>query len=413
MNRLGFLTAAAGAFALTACGGDNGSATGTTATQLGPSITSAVGSDKPGLVFGDLNGDGKPDFFIRGEPVIFVGQGDGSFRAAGALPGAFSPWIAADFNGDGKVDIAGCASLHSVAVALGNGDLSFGTAIESPVPGIQFGGIEVGGCEALGVAVGDFNGDGKLDLAVPLNGNVIADSGVAVLFGNGDGTFRVGPVQVIATGRALFAFEVSDLNRDGKLDLLVSTLGNFLPAGGSIQIQLGHGDGTFGPPLYPTFSGIGPGVPSLPAIADFNGDGAPDFALTAIVTHSSQIGQPATFSIFPGNGDGTFRAPTYSVDKTQVGITGYAAGDLNGDGKPDLALTVQFAAPDAPTVVLYRLRILYGNGDGTMRDPVDYPLQTSSGIETIIDLNGDGFPDVVLRSGTDVIVFPNTSGRAK
>lgn len=62
---------------------------------------------------------------------------------------------------------------------------------------------------------------------------------------------------------------------------------------------------------------------------------------------------------------------------------------------------------------MYRLRILYNNGDGTMRDPVDYPLQTSAVVERIIDVNGDGLPDVVLLSGTDVIVFPNTSRRTK
>jgi len=404
----------AGAFILAACGGGGSGSAETTTMQFGPPITSALGSHGSGLVFGDFNGDGKADFLVRGQPGIFVGQGDGSFRAAGTVASAISPWVAADFNGDGKLDIAGCVSLHSVAVALGNGDGTFGTPIESPVPGILSGGIEVGGCEQYGVAVGDFDGDGKADLIVPLNGNVIHDSGVVVLFGNGDGTFRVGLVQVIATGRALFDFAVSDLDRNGKLDLLVTTLGNFVPAGGSLQIHLGHGDGTFGAPLYPSLSGIGPGIPSLPAIADFNGDGTPDFALTAIITHSSQFGRPSAFSIFPGSGDGTFRAQTYSFDTTKVGVTGNpAAGDLNGDGNPDLALSVQFASPEAPSTVLYRLRILYGNGDGTMRDPVEYPLQAISGVVGIIDVNGDGVPDVVLLSGTDVIVFPNTSRRAK
>lgn len=414
LNRLAFLIAIAGTFVLNACGGGS-SSPDTTTMQFGPPTTSALGTDKPGgLVFGDFNSDGKQDFLNRGQPIIYVGQGDGSFRAAGAVAGGFTPWVAADFNGDGKLDIAGCVSLHSVAVALGNGDGTFRTPIESPVPGILSGGIEMGGCEQYGVAVGDFDGDGKADLIVPLNGNVIHDSGVVVLFGNGDGTFRAGLVQVIATGRALFDFAVSDLDRDGKLDLLVTTLGNSLVAGGSMQIHLGRGDGTFGAPLYPSLSGIGQGIPSLPAIADFNGDGTPDFALTAIITHSIQIGFPSAFSIFPGNGDGTFRASTYGFDTTKVRLTGNpAAGDLNGDGNPDLALSVQLATPEAPSTVLYRLRILYGNGDGTMGDPVDYPLQTSAVVERIIDVNGDGLPDVVLLSGTDVIVFPNTSRRTK
>ncbi len=408
--------AVAGALILTACGGGSDSSADTATTQFGPPITSAIGSDQTGsVVFGDFNGDGKVDFFIQGQRVIFAGRGDGSFQAAGTVAGAISPWVAADFNGDGNLDIAGCATFQSVAVALGNGDLTFGTPVESPVPFTLSGGVQVDGCqEGLGVAVGDFDGDGKLDLIVPLNGNVLHDSSVTVLFGNGDGTFRTGPVQVIASGRAVIGFAVSDLNRDGKLDLLVATVGNdFATSGGTLQIHLGRGGGTFGAPLYPSFSGLGAGTPNLPAIADFNGDGIPDYALTASITRSSQIGAPRTFSIFPGNGDGTVRASTYSIDTNKVGVTGYAAADLNGDGAPDLALSVQFATPEAPGTVLYRLRILYDNGDGSMRDPVDYPLQAASGVAGIIDVNGDGIPDVVLRSGTDVIVFTNTSRGAR
>ena len=82
------------------------------------------------------------------------------------------------------------------------------------------------------------------------------------------------------------------------------------------------------------------------------------------------------------------------------------AGDLDGDNAPDLAAAC-FSIAEVPT--MYRLRVLYGNGDGTMRDAVDLPLQAESTVQRIIDVNGDGLPDVVLRSGSDVIVFLNTS----
>src|SRR5262249_8643877 len=145
------------------------------------------------------------------------------------------------------------------------------------------------------------------------------------------------------------------------------------------------------------FPGFTPGTPILAAMADFDGDGIPDVT----VLPSGGLLQPTRsrdLAILPGNGDGTFRAATYGIDDPSLTVTSVAAADFNGDNVADLAMTLSSSTPEGPTELTYRLRILYGNGDGTMRDAVDYPLPSSQVIERIIDVNGDGFPDVVMRS---------------
>jgi len=219
------------------------------------------------------------------------------------------------------------------------------------------------------VAIGDLNGDGKLDLATANT----ASNNVSVLLGNGTGTFAA--AVNYAAGAGAGSVVIRDLNADSKLDLVTA---NTSTGANSVSVLLGNGNGTFSAAvLYPVGT-----KPSSVAVGDLNGDGKPDLA-------TANSGS-TTVSVLLGNGNGTFSAAV-----NYGGIAGAAAiaiGDLNNDGKADL-LT---ANP-----VSTRLAVLLGNGDGTfgpMDTPYggDYPLALA-----LADLNGDGKLDVVVANVTN------------
>src|SRR6266568_3265685 len=215
--------------------------------------------------------------------------------------------VVGDFNGDGKPDLA-VANFGdwNVYVLLGNGDGTFQVARS-----VYFNG---GGARFWYIAEGDFNGDGKLDLAVTDYSN----NNVSVLLGNGDGTFQAPRTFPVGNGPAGVA--VADLNGDGKPDLVVANFDD-----NTLSVLLGNGDGTFR--AAQTFGGVGP-KPQTVAVGDFNGDGKPDLVAPNYGSNS--------ISVLLGNGDGTFQAAqNYLVDSAPVFV---AVGDLNGDGKPDLAV---------------------------------------------------------------------------
>src|SRR6266568_1526731 len=215
--------------------------------------------------------------------------------------------VVGDFNGDGKPDLA-VANFGdwNVYVLLGNGDGTFQVARS-----VYFNG---GGARFWYIAEGDFNGDGKLDLAVTDYSN----NNVSVLLGNGDGTFQAPRTFPVGIHPAQVA--VGDFNGDGKPDLVVSNFDD-----NTLSVLLGNGDGTFR--AAQTFGGVGP-KPQTVAVGDFNGDGKPDLVAPNYGSNS--------ISVLLGNGDGTFQAAqNYLVDSAPVFV---AVGDLNGDGKPDLAV---------------------------------------------------------------------------
>jgi len=240
------------------------------------------------------------------------------------------------------------------------------------------------------VAVSDLNGDGRPDVVV---GNRCPSSGdctngiVSVLLGEGDGTFRA-PVNY-GTGGWNFTFTVAivDLNVDGKPDLVVSN--NFTLGGwpiGSVSVLLGNGDGTFQPAVnYNSGGSIALSV----AAGDLNGDGKPDLVVV-------DSGSPV--SVLLGKGDGTFHTPvTYPAgcrDPYSVAI-----GDVNGDGKPDVVLTNDFA--DAPWWQRGSVSVLLGNGDGSLQAPITYDSGGFGATSiAIADVNGDGHPDLVVANYT-------------
>ena len=262
-----------------------------------------------------------------------------------------------DFNGDGKADLAMPGLLTGpgsvVTILLGNGDGTFQAPAHYTV-----------GFNPQTIAVADFNGDGNPDIAVTAT-DTQNNGIVSILLGNGDGTFR--PVVNFSVGVGAFsAMSVADFNGDGKADLVV--VGG--ASGATVSVLIGSGDGTFQAPLFSSFSQQPFGGLSAVAVGDFNGDGKPDLAVTA-----------GHVFVALGNGDGTFQSPVAVTNVSVYSAGSIAAGDFNGDGKTDLA------------VGSYNQLVLLGNGDGTFQQPVSYPVE---GRPTIIDFNGDGIPDIAV-----------------
>jgi hypothetical protein len=266
-----------------------------------------------------------------------------------------------DFNNDGKIDLAiPNGSANTVSVLLGNGDGTF-------QPQVSYNAGSSG--NAYAVAVGDFNADGNPDLVVTNVGNGSAT--ISVLLGNGDGTFQL-PV-TYAVGNYPSVVVVGDFNGDGEADIAVADRDD-----NTISLLLGNGDGTFqAQTTYATGNS-----PVALAAADLNGDGRLDLV-------AANEGDN-TLSVLLGNGDGTFQAQaTYAAGNSPVAL---AAADLNGDGNVDL---VTANASDNT------LSVLLGNGDGTLQAPTAYAIGNSPAALVTADLNGDGKIDLVATNGGD------------
>jgi hypothetical protein len=237
-----------------------------------------------------------------------LGDGTGKFKLGSQIDDSvgFDSLATGDFNGDGKLDIAAIKD-GAWAVYLGNGD---GTFRQSVQYGIKVG----GGVYGYYITTGDFNGDGKLDVLVA---SAESDNTYISLFsGKGDGTFEYPPRQIWG-GEGTVGF-VNDYNGDGKLDLSMIT-GSALD---QIQVLLGNGDGTFTalPPMT-----IVPNTQFSFTAGDFNSDGITDFIVSA-----------DQFSIFLGNGDGTFQPQeVITLPGNVLGDNGMIPGDFNSDGLLD------------------------------------------------------------------------------
>jgi hypothetical protein len=278
------------------------------------------------FIAADFNGDGKLDVagadnasagmgYVAG---AFLGNGDGTFSNYHQINSIVqlsyaSQLVAADFNGDGKLDVA-IAAFDGIEVYLGNGDGTFQSVLPPP-----------GGNAVYAEAVGDFNGDGKLDIVGLAATQVPTQYILEVFLGNGDGTFQT-PTTGYTVSNTTFEIFAADLNGDHHLDLIALEGDYSHPANNTMTVLLGNGDGTFqSGTIYPVGGDIGAGV-----VADVNADGKLDVALA-----DSTNTVPST-AILLGNGDGTFKSPLIVPAAADLGI---AAGDFNNDGKLDLAIS--------------------------------------------------------------------------
>lgn len=331
----------------------NGGGTFGPRTDLPSASSNPQDSGAQASVIGDFNGDGVPDLAMADYAgvLLLLGAGKGKFQEPilGSTYQANSIG-AADFNGDGHLDLA--LANGDVEVLLGNGDGTFTQSAQltmaSPVRG--------------GFVVGDFNNDGYQDLVVVANG-FLQSNPIYVFLGKGDGTFQA-PKQFWSSSDVPVAIASGDFNRDGKLDLAV------MVDGVGIAVMLGNGDGTFQSPVsYPTdlppngiavadlrgngvldilatgdlldvFLGKGNGTfaksidypagsfPGPITTGDFNGDGILDVAVAA-----EGSGAGGDVEILLGKGGGKFAPP---VEVASPGAGFLTAGDLNQDGTSDL-----------------------------------------------------------------------------
>ncbi len=372
-------------------------APGALSLSFQPAVTYDTGQQGPtSVTVADFNGDGRLDVVTANSQStvgVLFGNSDGTLQSATTYPAGFeqSSIAVADFNGDGKLDVVTSGESSSVpfaaSVLLGNGAGGFEPVAE----------YSSGGDDDNSVAAADLNGDGNPDIVVAnwygVNGR---DAAIGVLLGNGDGTFKptvsYDPGGVIAN-----AVAIADVNRDGKLDVLVAETGCNSCSTSGIAVLLGNGDGTF--QSAKTFGTGGSGgaegffAGESLAVADVNGDGKPD---VAVVNSESN-----TVAVLLGNGDGTFQsAVTYGTGGSYPDAV--AISDLNGDGNPDLVVVNQSEGT---------LAVLLGNGDGTFQAAVTFSTGGSSPNWVFVaDLNGDGSPDLVVanESGTVGVLLNNS-----
>jgi hypothetical protein len=369
---------------------------------FGPPQIVDGGSNPFSVAVADVNGDGKPDLVVSDlgtyNPTthnlydhgvsVLLGKGDGTFGTPQTIDAGSLRVSVADVSGDGKpdliVDNLGTynPTTHNwdnggVSVLLGKGDGTFG-----PPKTLDTGSY------ALSVAVADVNGDGKPDIIVANQGTYnptthkFDNRGVSVLLGKGDGTFQ--KPQTFDANPYLVAVAVADVNGDGKPDLIVAHRGTYDPTTGKpdysgVDVLLGKGDGTFGPPQ--TFNGGS--NPFSVAVADVNGDGKPDLVTT---------GSLYSVGVWLGKGDGAFQRPqTFSGLEFGPSVVVEVA-DVNGDGKPDLVVLDGFP---------YSVDVMLNNGDGTFQFQQlsqGFPVGLGSYSVAVADVNGDGIPDVVTAN---------------
>ena len=344
----------------------------------------------------DFNGDGKLDLVVAscdsgcntgtGTVSVLLGNGDATFQtaviyASGGVGGRSVR--VADVNGDGKPDLivanrcassASCPGPSSVGVLLGKGDGTF-------QPAVVYGS---GGSDGESVAVADVNGDGKLDLLVANfcgNASCSLPGTLGVMLGNGDGTFQ-SVISYSLGGPALISIAATDVNGDGKLDLVVTT-SNTNP--NNLMVLLGNGDGTFQAPVFYGTGGVGAfGI----AIADVNGDGRPDVMVTNMCFNSTNCSHGSVGVLLNNTGP---HSPTTTSLVSNVNPAAvnqqviYTATVTNQSGGPLTGTVVFKHGTSATTVKLVGGQAVYRvtySGPGTHPITATYSGDTANATST-------------------------------
>ena len=387
----------------------------------------ATGTNPIALVTTDVNSDGNPDLVAfdsptatTGEVDVILGNGDGTLQVAQASSQAFKPGTlaaVADFNRDGKPDIALTQQNTNLASVLLNNTLP------TQYPDGRSFAAEHNLANGYGnfadsVAVGDFNKDGLLDIAV----SYLQDNSVRVLLNNGTGASNFNTATVYPVGNQPYSVVSGDLNGDGYPDL-VAVNSNISSPVGTISVLLNNKNGTFAPAV--TYN-VGK-QPYQVAIGDINGDGIPDLAVTnyddnsVSILFGSKAGtftvQPTTLAtcanpygvalgnfkkgsdfpsvavtcfhtaqleVFPNNGNGTFGTPF--ITPTNTNPASLVVGDFNRDGQLDIVV----GNTSANNVSFFA-----GNGDNTFAAGVTSPSLNFPDSIAAGDFNGDGILDIV------------------
>ncbi len=309
---------------------------------------------------------GEVTFYDGAVPIGAAALSGGSAKRSTLALGPGIHSLRAYYRGDSATQPSSSAATPQTILALGENGFQKPATYTEPTFG------------PFGIAVGDFNEDGSLDL-------VVANFGlntVGVMQGNGDGTFKPPTDFQVASAQGSFpsAIVVSDFNGDGHLDIAVA---NASTSVNTVAILLGNGNGGF----QPVASYTVPGNPHTLALCDFNEDGVGD-----LVTDNFGF---SSISVLFGKADGTFQS-TGSINAGPNPM-GVACGDLNGDGHADIAVLNGGG-----------LNVLLGNGDGSFKPGISYPSAKGTWV-TMGDFNRDGRADVVVLGASGPLVMLSKS----
>jgi hypothetical protein len=327
------------------------------------------------VAFGDFNGDGKTDAAVAdyggASVAILIGNGDGTFKPATYYPVETGPEFiyTPDLKQDGTLDIVvSNLTSQSISVLLGRGDGTFDMSFPLPLIG-----------QPNFAGVGDFNNDGYPDIYAAV-GDSVSCGCIAVLLGNGDGTFRDPILTHLAA--SVFAAGAGHFTNSGNLDVVAGeSFGS-----SQIEVLLGNGDGTFRHGTVYATSALAESF----AVADFNGDKKEDLAIDTPLSGS--------VTIFLGNGDGTFQQSSTIPALFPAAIQ---SADFNDDGIADFVVTTGLYSQ---TVSVY-----LGNGNGTFRSFMNFSAGNGAA-PFVADVNGDNQTDIVIANdlGNAVVTHLNT-----
>jgi hypothetical protein len=370
---LAFMTPSGVAISL----GQHGPAFGATVTTIAGGSTNTYTTLPNTPAPGDFNGDGHADLAVavEGGISLLFGKGDGTFSSVefydlGQTVGSVA---VADFTGDKLPDIAVTLTAPFPRVLVGNGQGGFTLG---PDPNSSY------GSQAAdpNAAAADFNGDGKMDLDLGNEPPNFSGGGTqSIAFGKGNGTFQA-PIAIPGASPI-----IADVNGDGRADMISVN-------GLTVTVLLGLSNGTF-----ETVTTNLRDAATVFGVGDVNKDGKPDLV----------VSYPDHLEIWLGNGNGSF---SYFSSVATLGLANSpiaAVTDVDGDGNSDILVVVDTSVLPA----FAYLTIFYGNGDGTFQPPVTLPTSHQYTQAVVVDLNRDHLPDLVLSDGATVATMMNLGGR--